>query len=324
MRLRLGENMMPYKEHITQWSDLVTTYEATRAGFISIAFEKNIKATPFVEEAKSLKIVAAKAKKPKDLLNLTDIYPSLLTASGLSNKSLNHLTKDNKDEAIKNLIEKFLEPAGEKFIDELIYRFLLTRGDTLGGKMRNIAGFIGEKKLVRSIIASLSIKNRDFMYLNSKSKSWIVGEYEDLTIEENVKGLYWCNSKGQRTILFNITPPIVNNNIDICILDCSHDIVSKEILDNPKKYIALGELKGGIDPAGADEHWKTANTALERIRNSFNNHKLNPLTFFIGAAIEKSMAKEIFLQLEKNILSNVANLTNDTQLKSIANWICEI
>lgn len=324
MRLRLGENMMPYKEHITQWSDLVTTYEATRAGFISIAFEKNIKATPFVEEAKSLKIIALKAKKPKDLLNLTDIYPSLLTASGLSNKSLNHLTKENKDEAIKNLIEKFLEPAGEKFIDELVYRFLLTRGDTLGGKMRNIAGFIGEKKLVRSIIASLSIKNRDFMYLNSKSKSWIVGEYEDLTIEENVKGLCWRNSKGQRTILFNITPSIVNNNIDICIFDCSYDIVSKEILDNPEKYIALGELKGGIDPAGADEHWKTANTALERIRNSFNEHKFNPLTFFIGAAIEKSMAKEIFLQLEKNILSNVANLTNDTQLKSIANWICEI
>jgi len=316
--------MMPYKEHITQWSDLVTTHEATRAGFISIAFEKNIKATPFVEEAKSLKIIALKAKKPKDLLNLTDIYPSLLTASGLSNKSLNHLTKENKYEAIKNLIEKFLEPAGEKFIDELVYRFLLTRGDTLGGKMRNIAGFIGEKKLVRSIIASLSIKKRDFMYLNSKSKSWIVGEYEDLTIEENVKGLYWRNSKGQRTILFNITPAIVNNNVDICIFDCPYDIISKEILDNPKKYIALGELKGGIDPAGADEHWKTANTALGRIRNSFNKHKLNPLTFFIGAAIENSMAKEIFLQLEKNILSNVANLTNDTQLKSIANWICEI
>ena len=161
--------MMPYKEHIAQWSDLVTTHEATRAGFISIAFEKNIKATPFVEEAKCLRIIALKAKKPKDLLNLTDIYPSLLTASGLSNKSLNHLTKENKDEAIKNLIKKFLEPAGEKFIDELVYRFLLTRGDTLGGKMRNIAGFVGEKKFVRSIIASLSIKKRDFMYLNSKS-----------------------------------------------------------------------------------------------------------------------------------------------------------
>jgi len=316
--------MMSYKEHITQWSDLVTTYEATRAGFISIAFEKNIKATPFVEEAKSLNVIARKAKTPKDLLNLKDIFPSLLTASGLSDKSLNHLTKEDKDKAIINLIEKFLEPAGEKFIDELVYRFLLTKGDTLGGMMRNIAGFIGEKKLVRSIIASLSIKKRDFIYLNTKSKTWIKGEYEDLTIEENMKGLYWSNSKGQRTVLFNITPSIVNKNIDICILNCSYGSINKKILDDPKKYIALGELKGGIDPAGADEHWKTANTALERIRKSFNEYKLNPITFFIGAAIEKSMAREIFSQLEKNILSNAANLTNDAQLKSIANWICEI
>jgi len=145
-----------------------------------------------------------------------------------------------------------------------------------------------------------------------------------LTIEENVKGLCWTNLKGKRTVLFNITPRIVNKNIDICIFDCFYDTMSKEVIDDPKKYIALGELKGGIDPAGADEHWKTASTALERIRNSFNKHELKPLTFFIGAAIENSMAEEIFLQLEKNILSNAANLTNDAQLKSIANWLCEI
>ncbi len=29
-----------------------------------------------------------------------------------------------------------------------------------------------------------------------------------------------------------------------------------------EKTLMLGELKGGIDPAGADEHWKTANTVL--------------------------------------------------------------
>jgi hypothetical protein len=40
----------------------------------------------------------------------------------------------------------------------------------------------------------------------------------------------------------------------------------------------------GIDPAGADEHWKTANFALERIRKSFAKKK-KPQTFFIGASI---------------------------------------
>lgn len=56
---------MPYNEHISKWEDLVTTQEAIRKGFIAIAFEKNIKGTPFIEEAKSLKIIAAKTKNPK-------------------------------------------------------------------------------------------------------------------------------------------------------------------------------------------------------------------------------------------------------------------
>jgi type II restriction enzyme len=92
----------------------------------------------------------------------------------------------------------------------------------------------------------------------------------------------------------------------------------------PEKYIALGELKGGIDPAGADEHWKTANTALERIRTSFVDLELNPPTFFIGAAIEKSMAQEIFSQLKSKTLTNAANLTVDSQLVAICDWICRL
>ncbi len=149
---------MPFNEHIKKWEDLVTTQEATRTGFISIAYEKNVKGTPFIEEAKSFKVLAQKAKKPKDLLKLTDIFPSLLSASGLSEKALNYLSEKDQKEAIINLIEKFLEPAGDAFIDELIYRFLLTKGDALGGIMRNLAGSIGEKKLIRGIVSSLTLK----------------------------------------------------------------------------------------------------------------------------------------------------------------------
>ncbi|MFM6407785.1 MAG: AvaI/BsoBI family type II restriction endonuclease, partial [Microcystis sp.] len=66
----------------------------------------------------------------------------------------------------------------------------------------------------------------------------------------------------------------------------------------PDLYIALGELKGGIDPAGADEHWKTARTALQRIDDAFRKISKHPYTFFIGAAIETKMAREIYRQLE--------------------------
>jgi type II restriction enzyme len=319
---------MPYNEHIKKWEDLVTTQEATRKGFIAIAFEKNIKGTPFIEEAKSLKILATRAKKPKDLFNLTNIYPSLLTASGLSEKALGHLTDTDKKEAISDLIKNFLEPAGKEFIDELVYRFLLTKGDALGGIMRNLAGSLGEKKLIRGIISSLSLKGIPFKYLHKQSRTWLDGFYTDTTIEENTKGLYWQVKKNNRTLLFNLTPPFIAKNVDLCLFEGEFSEFNNNngssIHKTPEKYIALGELKGGVDPAGADEHWKTANTALDRIRSAFVEYKLNPYTFFIGAAIEKSMAQEIYTQLESKTLNNAANLTVDDQLVSICDWICNL
>ena len=91
-----------------------------------------------------------------------------------------------------------------------------------------------------------------------------------------------------------------------------------------ESYIALGELKGGIDPAGADEHWKTARTALVRIREAFSRVEHSPNIFFIGAAIEKKMATEIWSQLENGILTNAANLNEENQVASISLWLCNL
>ncbi len=93
---------------------------------------------------------------------------------------------------------------------------------------------------------------------------------------------------------------------------------------SPTTYIALGELKGGIDPAGADEHWKTAGTALRRIRSAFAERKLKPHTFFIGAAVEARMAKEIWDMLKQGDLENAANLTKEDHMASITRWLCTL
>jgi hypothetical protein len=172
---------MPYQQHLESYESLITPYQETRAGFIALALEKNRKATPFVEEAKALKVIAQSAKTPKELLNIKNIKSSLLTASGISNKAMNHLREEDKNEAILGLIENFLEPSGKDFVDELVYRFLLT--------------------------ISFSVKH--------------------------------CQ----------------------------------------------------------------------------------PFTFFVGAAIEKSMAQEIYQQLENKILTNAANLTCENQVVSLCSWL---
>jgi len=112
--------------------------------------------------------------------------------------------------------------------------------------------------------------------------------------------------------------------IDICLLNCNHQQISPAIYKIPNLYIALGEIKGGIDPAGADEHWKTAKTALSRIWKAFYQVDLSPHTFFVGAAIEKRMTEEIWSDLEEGKLSNAANMTNDHQVDSMCNWLINL
>lgn len=306
--------------------DLVTSRQETRAGFISMALEKNYIAVPYVEEAKALKTIASQVKKPKELLEVKDLRIGLLTASGLSDKSLNYLTEDDRTTAIKGLIEKFLEPAGDNFIDELVYRYLLTKGDALGGKARNLAGLLGERKFLRSLVSVFNITGIDYKWKDNNTNTWLDKPTDDTEIEKRIKAIYW-KKKRDRLLLLNTNVPVVNKNVDLSVLQATPDDLKsgkQSVIHQPGKYIALGELKGGIDPAGADEHWKTAGSALNRIRISFDKKKLKPQTFFIGAAIEKAMAVEIFKQLKSGSINNAANLTNDQKLTEICDWLINI
>ncbi len=307
--------------------ELVTSREETRSGFIAMALEKNYMAVPYIEEAKALKALAAKVEKPTDLLGLQEIRFGLLTASGLSDKSLNYLAEEDRTIAIKGLIEKFLEPAGNGFIDELVYRYLLTKGDALGGKARNLAGTLGERKFLRVFISILNLAGINYQWKDNDTNTWLNKDEKDQDIEKRIKAIYWKNKDKERLMVLNITVPMVKKNVDLSIFNGNYEELlsgNKSIIHKAKEYIALGELKGGIDPAGADEHWKTANSALNRIKKGFEKKKSNPKTFFIGAAIENSMAEEIFKQLQTQEMSNAANLTNDNQLSSICEWIINL
>ncbi|MBI3789192.1 MAG: restriction endonuclease [Ignavibacteriales bacterium] len=307
--------------------DLVTSKEKTRTGFIALALEKNYLAVPYVEEAKALKSLANRISKPRDLLKVGDLRVGLLTASGLSEKALNHLTEEDRTSAIEGLIEKFLEPAGDDFIDELVYRYLLTKGDALGGKARNLAGVLGERKFLRSLLSVFNLSGINYHWKDEETNAWLPKPQDDTGIEKRINGMHWSKNKGNRILLMNITVPIVKKNVDLSIFEGSLDDLKngkQSLINTIGAYVALGELKGGIDPAGADEHWKTANSALERIRKSFSKKKKRPQTFFIGAAIENSMASEIFKQLRSGIINNAANLTNDEQLTSICEWVINL
>jgi hypothetical protein len=312
----------PFRAHLKNASSLETPYEATRAGFVALALEKNRRANPFIAQARALKVQAAKARRAEELLTMAHLRPAVLTAAGLSDKAKGHLTDDDKTKAVKEFIDEFLRPAGARFVEELVYRFLLTRGDTLGGSMRNIIGAAAERKVTAAIVSVLALRETGYTCQDARG-NWSGASSHDASGNAEFKGLSWCVRGEPRTVVFNRRVPLVRNNVDLCLLRTYADGMATA-LQAPEQYIALGELKGGIDPAGADEHWKTAHSALNRIAKAFGDRHLTPATFFIGAAIEESMASEIWAMLENGALANAANLTDDDQLTSLCDWLCSL
>lgn len=311
---------------ITSPESLITTYEETRAGFLSIALEKNRVGEPFVKNASAFKSMVADTRCPEELLSIPQVRPFLITAAGLSDKSLSYLKEADQTMAIQELIDKFLKPAGKNYIDEAAFRYLLIKGDAVGGTMRNKIGSLGQERLIRAIYSSMSVRGWRCDRLLTDSRRWAVTDLNAAGAEANVKALHWVNEKGSRMLVLNAKIPTVNKNVDICLFSGTvNNFDQGRIVRRNERAIMFGELKGGIDPAGADEHWKTGNTALNRIRSSFANAGYPAiLTSFVGAAIQRSMAEEIYGQLENGTLTNAANLTNHDQLFAYCNWLIEL
>ena len=87
---------MSYIQHLTGSTDLITPPEEIRAGFVALALERNRQATPFVEQARALKVLAQQAKYPIDLLKIDGIKTALLTAAGFQIKQLDTQMKSTK------------------------------------------------------------------------------------------------------------------------------------------------------------------------------------------------------------------------------------
>jgi hypothetical protein len=315
----------PYRDHIQQSSELITTSEQTRQGFIRWALEKNTLMAPYVDKARALQAAGLRASTPAELLLLPDIQSALATAAGISDKATARLSSDDKLQAIRNMIHDHLEPAGPAFVEELVYRFLLVSGGSLFGQTNNVVGKYAQLILTRALVANLALLDQPYQVQYVGTARWVAPPSSSTGIERFVKGLAWASSSHPRVVLMNVKVPVVQSNVDIVLLNCTPErALERGILANTAMFVALGELKGGDDPAGADEHWKTARSALQRIWTAFAAVELRPKSLFIGSSISPRMSDEIWGYLERHVLDNAANLNHSVQLNSICRWLCSI
>lgn len=293
--------------YITSPQDLVTTREAIRRGFTDQAVQKAKRAAPYIVQAQALheRLLAfdtiANAAVDPTLRNM------LLSSVGLSDKARRRLPSTDLDMILAETLRQIAEDFPEGWREQLVYRFLLNRGDTLGGSMRNLTGAAGGVQLTAAIATALRQSSTDFTVEHAPHNA------------QKIVRIAWEN----RWLVFDRKPRFIDKSVDAIMLQPNDLMVGGlSVIEQPGQYLACGELKGGIDPAGADEHWKTARSAFERIRAGFQRlDRVPPALFFVAAGIERAMADEIFADLENGRLTYAANLTKPEQLDDLAAWL---
>jgi len=257
------------------------------------ANKKSLMANDILKFTQKAKKELRKVNSFHEILESELMSEFIIGASMLSRKSTNHFSATELISFLAKVID--FERLNElNYLNELERYYLLTAGDSVGGKMRNLVGNKGNDLLIEHITTYLNEHNVDYKLIVSKNN--------------NVQSIETDLS----AIIFNKKPKFINKSIDFIVVKKEKD--QKYDLEDYDSYIAAGELKSGIDPAGADEHWKTATTALARIRNVFNNLEKPIPLYFIGGAISKHMATEIIDAIENKELKLAANLNIKKQM----------
>jgi hypothetical protein len=199
-------------------------------------------------------------------------------------------------------------------------------GDSLGGSSRNEVGRVAMAQVMRPLIKLLCQHDRLESITYSTRSSLVPGtprdpdetliigpqtdigaklneierdhvKYMELRLRNGVlllvdKIIRWYDNKGKE-----YTP--------------SADLHSaRESTGAETDMIWGAEVKGGADPAGSDEHWKTASRALTRIlENASKSGRAAPPLSFIGTTIVNKVAVEIVAWIDRGDLVSAYNLT---------------
>ena len=75
-------------------------------------------------------------------------------------------------------------------------------------------------------------------------------------------------------------------------------------------FVWAAEVKGGADPAGSDEHWKTATQALNRILDACQaTGRVQPALAFVATIFVERVAREAQTWIDEGKLTAAYNLT---------------
>lgn len=295
----------------------LVTSEADRRGLeAGLAVERRRRWKPFGQRVTCFEYEVARAKSQSDLLKSSNVFHVMRLASGIADRS------DSIAESAAQP-QWHLGETSSKNNDwrrAIVRRFRAACELELDQQMAGASQRLAIHAISRRVISGLRIEGKSYRWLNNLTHGWQSMPKYDWDVELSAGGLSWMSDGRPRTLIYDHHVEGVCQNIDLCLVSCNPENLS----DSTMACLAAGVMNRTIDPARADEHWKTAGSALVRIKSAFAKHKAKPKIFFVGAAVAMKMAAEIWAMLKKGDLDNAANLTDDNQLAAVTRWLCSL
>lgn len=278
--------------------------------------------------------------RPDTLINEPELIFYYRNVAMLSNKVMNDIGLNTErfeegrdapsEEKADDLATYFNEIISDLVLENVLskYRHIVMMisnlGDALGGSSRNEVGRIAMVRIINPIIRHLhdmglltKIEYRLKGKISSKgssgetSRQWI-----DISSQTDIEKLL-ATFKENRVWYYTL----VTENGSVLKLNRQlawSDNMGNQYKMGPDAYSEVGEvdmfwaaeLKGGADPAGSDEHWKTATQALDRIlKAAEETGRPKPKLSFIATIIVERVAEEAREWIDQGKLSSVYNLT---------------
>jgi hypothetical protein len=199
-------------------------------------------------------------------------------------------------------------------------------GDSLGGSSRNEVGRVAYAQVLRPLVLDLWKHDSldSILYCTRCGLAPGIERDDDavLSVAQTVDVAAWLDEVEAQHIKYKEIH--LKNGVTL-LLDKSirwydkagQDYTPSIDLHSSSGNDSLGiiatwgaEVKGGADPAGSDEHWKTARSALSRVLDDAekSGHPKPPLSF-IGVTIVETVAYEIVQWQREGKLVSAYNLT---------------
>lgn len=207
-----------------------------------------------------------------------------------------------------------------------IEMFMANLGDAIGGSFRNEIGRLAMISVLRPLIEHLWQNGQLKSLTFSLRTNLIPGKYRQekqiFYIKPEIDIIQFLDELEAKFVKYQEIQ--LENDISLLIdkkirwrdesgksFEASSDLHGLRRGDKPRATVLwAAEVKGGADPAGSDEHWKTASRALHRILEAAkkSGHSKPPLSF-IGTTIVPSVALEIRAWIKRGDLVSAYNLT---------------